>query len=302
MSRWQCQGTAAVWEATNPPACHRPSWVRVCGCTGRGTTDRHQWELRPVFLFPARHLLPKRCRGQWSRESCPGAHGIRIRAHLAARLRAHRTWRWAQTCRTPTWLLSVKVAGGLVGTCAEGAEWLARASPSLTPARPISQASALLPSLGRGFRQGRVIPTARAGAGGTEGWVAGPRGQVTREAVGQGPPALGDPPPPFWCIGASGTSQPHPGTVCQLNRAFPLQQLGFGGAEGVLSASGSFRRVPEAMTHGIHPVKSHRESAPHRLDDPTVNRHWGLGASPLTGHLPAGPGALDPNRKSGSGP
>ena len=192
--------------------------------------------------------------------------------------------------------------GVLVGTCAEGAEWLARASPSLTPAQPISQASALLPSLGRGFRQGRVIPTARAGAGGTEGWVAGPRRQVTREAVGQGPPALGDPPPPCWCIGTSGTSQPRPGTVCQPNRAFPLQQLGFGGAESILSASGSFRHVPEAMTHGIHPVKSHRESAPHRLDAPTVNRHWGLGASPLTGHLPAGPGALDPNRKSGSGP
>ena len=70
-------------------------------------------------------------------------------------------------------------------------------------------------------------------------WVAGPRGQVTVGSMVQHPQRLAIPAPQPWSIrSASGVPGLCPRTSCQLNHAFPSQQLGFGGAESVVSVSG----------------------------------------------------------------
>lgn len=151
----------------------------------------------------------------------------------------------AQSPRTSTDVQDTHVTpvcqGGLgvspgvrVGTCAEGAQWLARASQSLVsdPAQSISQASLVCPPLAMDSSKGGSFLRPGLEPGGLEGWVASPRGQATREARVQGPPARsGLPlPPPRWCIRTRNSSPLHPGTVCQLNPAFPSPQPGFRGA------------------------------------------------------------------------
>lgn len=82
----------------------------------------------------------------------------------------------------------------------------------------------------------------------------------------QDPPALGEtlPRQPGCSRRASGIPQLCPGTICQLNRAFSSQQLGFRGAESISSMSGGFSHALGAMTQDpqIRSVKSRRES-PH---------------------------------------